>query len=209
MVDTQLRARGIADERVLEAMSRLPRERFVPQALASAAYEDRALDIGLGQTISQPYIVAYMTEKLELRPDHRVLELGTGSGYQTAILAGLCEKVYSVEHLQELSARTQATLGELVLDNVTYVVRDGSLGWPEHAPYDRLMVTAGAPSIPPPLVDQLCIDGRMILPVGDAKMQQLVVVERKRNRFVEFPLIGCRFVKLIGQHGWAAADSGG
>ncbi len=209
MVDTQLRARGIADERVLEAMSRLPRERFVPQALASAAYEDRALDIGLGQTISQPYIVAYMTEKLELRPDHRVLELGTGSGYQTAILAGLCEKVYSVEYLQELSARTQATLGELGLDNVTYGVRDGSPGWPEHAPYDRLMVTAGAPSIPPPLVDQLCLDGRMILPVGDAKVQQLVVVERKQNRFVEFPLIGCRFVKLIGQHGWPAADSGG
>ncbi len=209
MVETQLRARGIADERVLEAMSRLPRERFVPQALASAAYEDRALDIGLGQTISQPYIVAYMTEKLELRPDHRVLELGTGSGYQTAILAGLCEKVYSVEYLQELSARTQATLGALGLENVTYGVRDGSLGWQEHAPFDRLMVTAGAPSIPAPLVDQLCIDGRMILPVGDAKVQQLVVVERKRNRFVEFPLIGCRFVKLIGQHGWAATDSGG
>ena len=204
MVETQLRRRGIRDERVLAVMSRIPRECFVPPELAGAAYEDRALDIGLGQTISQPYIVAYMTEKLDLNPEHRVLEIGTGSGYQTAILASLCTKVYSVEFLPKLSERTKATLCRMELSNVEYIVGDGTLGWPEHAPYDRVIVTAGAPRIPAPLVEQLHVGGRMVLPVGDDKVQQLILVEKKECRFVEFPLIGCRFVKLIGEHGWAA-----
>ena len=204
MVETQLRRRGIRDERVLAVMSRIPRECFLPPELAGAAYEDRALDIGLGQTISQPYIVAYMTEKLDLVPEHRVLEIGTGSGYQTAILASLCRSVCSVESLPILSRRTRATLCRIEVHNVEYLVGDGTLGWPEHAPYDRMIVTAGAPRTPAPLLDQLHVGGKMVVPVGDHKVQQLILVEKKENRFIEFPLIGCRFVKLIGEHGWAA-----
>ncbi len=204
MIEQQLRRRGIGDDRVLRVMSEIPRERFVPKDLAHAAYEDRALNIGLGQTISQPYIVAYMTEQLQLRPTHRVLEIGTGSGYQTAVLASLCETIYSVECLPELSEKTQITLHQLGLSNVTYAIRDGTLGWPEHAPYERIIVTAGAPDIPAPLVDQLQVGAKMILPIGNHKAQQLVLIEKKANRFVEFPLIGCRFVKLIGQRGWQA-----
>lgn len=204
MIDDQLRRRGIGDERVLQVMARIPRERFVPESLAQAAYEDRALDIGLGQTISQPYIVAYMTEKLDLQPDHRVLEIGTGSGYQTAVLASLCAEVYTLEHLEILSRRTQSILAHLKLDNVEYRINDGSVGWPERAPFDRIMVTAGAPVIPQPLVEQLRGRGRMIVPVGDHKFQQLLVIEKREHRFVEYPLIRCRFVKLIGQCGWPA-----
>ena len=204
MIEDQLRRRGIGDDRVLRAMCEIPRERFVPKDVAHMAYEDRALDIGLGQTISQPYIVAYMTEQLQVRPTHRVLEIGTGSGYQTAVLASLCETVYSVECLPELSEKTQVTLHHLGLHNVVYAIRDGTLGWPEHAPYERIIVTAGAPDIPGPLLDQVQVGGKMILPIGNHKAQQLVLIEKKENRFVEFPLIGCRFVKLIGQRGWKA-----
>ncbi len=204
MIEDQLRRRGIRDKLVLRVMSEIPRERFVPEDLARSAYEDRALEIGLGQTISQPYIVAYMTEQLQLRPTHRVLEVGTGSGYQTAVLASLCETVYSVECLPELSEKTQVTLRQLGLNNVAYAIRDGTLGWPEQAPYERIIVTAGAPDIPGPLLDQVQVGGKMILPIGNHKSQQLVLIEKKDNRFVEFPLIGCRFVKLIGQRGWKA-----
>ena len=204
MIEDQLRRRGIGDDRVLRVMSEIPRERFVPKELARMAYDDRALEIGLGQTISQPYIVAYMTEQLQLQPTHRILEIGTGSGYQTAVLASLCETVYSVECLPELSEKTQVTLRQLGLTNVTYAIRDGTLGWPEHAPYERIIVTAGAPDIPGPLLDQVQVGGKMILPIGNHKAQQLVLIEKKDNRFVEFPLIGCRFVKLIGQRGWKA-----
>ncbi len=204
MVEDQLRRRGIRDDRVLRVMSEIPRERFVPKDLAPVAYEDRALDIGLGQTISQPYIVAYMTEQLQLQPTHRVLEIGTGSGYQTAVLASLCKAVYSVESLPELSEKTQVTLHQLGHNNVAYAIRDGTLGWPEHAPYERIIVTAGAPDIPGPLLDQVQAGGKMILPIGNHKAQQLVLIEKKDSRFVEFPLIGCRFVKLIGQRGWKA-----
>ncbi len=202
MIEDQLRRRGIRDELVLRVMSEIPRERFVPEDLARSAYEDRALEIGLGQTISQPYIVAYMTERLQIRPTHRVLEIGTGSGYQTAVLASLCETVYSVECLAELSEKTQVTLRQLGLNNVAYAIRDGTLGWPEQAPYQRIIVTAGAPDIPAPLLDQVQVGGKMILPIGNYKEQQLVLIERKNNRFVEFPLIGCRFVRLIGESGW-------
>ncbi len=202
MIEDQLRRRGIGDERVLQVMARIPRESFVPESLVEAAYEDRALDIGLGQTISQPYIVAYMTEKLDLRPDHRVLEIGTGSGYQTAVLASLCAQVYTLEHLASLSQKTQSILAYLKLDNVEYRINDGSMGWPERAPFDRIIVTAGAPAIPQPLVEQLRDRGRMIVPVGDRKLQQLLVVEKREHRFIEYPLIACRFVKLIGQCGW-------
>ncbi|MCH8851230.1 MAG: protein-L-isoaspartate(D-aspartate) O-methyltransferase [Planctomycetes bacterium] len=202
MIEDQLRRRGIRDDRVLRVMSQIPRERFVPKDLARMAYDDRALEIGLGQTISQPYIVAYMTEQLQLQPTHRVLEIGTGSGYQTAVLASLCETVYSVECLPELSEKTQVTLRQLGLTNVTYAIRDGTLGWPEHAPYQRIIVTAGAPTIPEPLLDQVQIGGKMILPIGNRKEQRLILIEKKDHRHAELPLIGCRFVKLIGQHGW-------
>ncbi|MCH8880206.1 MAG: protein-L-isoaspartate(D-aspartate) O-methyltransferase [Planctomycetes bacterium] len=204
MIEDQLRRRGIGDDRVLRVMSEIPRERFVPKELARMAYDDRALEIGLGQTISQPYIVAYMTEQLQLQPTHRILEIGTGSGYQTAVLASLCETVYSVECLPELSEKTQVRLHQLGLTNIRYAIRDGTLGWPEHAPYERIIVTAGAPDIPGPLLDQVQVGGKMILPIGNHKAQQLVLIEKKDNRFVEFPLIGCRFVKLIGQRGWKA-----
>lgn len=204
MIDDQLRRRGISDQRVLQVMARIPREGFVPESLAEAAYEDRALNIGLGQTISQPYMVAYMTEKLDLQPEHRVLEIGTGSGYQTAVLASLCAEVYTLEHLEILSQRTQSILAHLKLENVEYRIDDGSLGWPERAPFDRVMVTAGAPIIPQPLVEQLRNRGRMILPVGNHNVQQLLVIEKREHRFIEYPLIACRFVKLIGQCAWPA-----
>ena len=204
MIEDQLRRRGIGDQRVLQVMARIPRESFLPESLAHAAYEDRALDIGLGQTISQPYIVAYMTEKLDLQPQHRVLEIGTGSGYQTAVLASLCAEVYTLEHLDILSRRTQSILAHLKLENVEYRINDGSLGWPERAPFDRIIVTAGAPVIPQPLVEQLRNSGQMIVPVGNHKSQQLLAVEKREHRFIEYPLIACRFVKLIGQCGWPA-----
>ena len=139
-----------------------------------------------------------------MQPGHRVLEIGTGSGYQTAVLASLCAEVYTLEHLRILSQRTQSTLAYLKLENVEYRINDGSMGWPEQAPFDRIMVTAGAPAIPQPLVEQLRNRGRMIVPVGDRKLQQLLVIEKREHGFIEYPLIGCRFVKLIGQCGWPA-----
>lgn len=203
MVETQLSARGIRDRRVLDAMAAVPRERFVPPEYAALAYTDQALPIEESQTISQPYIVALMTEALALLPQHRVLEIGTGSGYQAAVLAELVGELHTVERLASLSDRATRRLAELGVTNVRFHVGDGSLGWPSHAPYDRIIVTAGAPAVPETLIDQLAGGGRLILPVGNAGEQRLTVLRKLPGRIVERPLIGCRFVKLVGSAGWA------
>lgn len=202
MVDEQIRARGVRDERVLRAMTDVPRERFVLSGRVADAYADRALPIADDQTISQPYIVAYMTAQLEPAPHCRVLEIGTGSGYQTAILSLLCEKVYTVERLASLAVEAKERLMEMGYENIAYHVGDGSAGWPEHAPYDRIMVTAGTPDVPAPLVDQLVDGGILVAPVGGEREQTIVRVTRTGDRTKEKYMLACRFVKLIGGHAW-------
>ncbi len=204
MVDRQLRSRGIRDKRVLDAMSTIPRHRFIPPERRCDAYEDRALPVRCGQTISQPYIVAYMTEQLEVSESDSVLEIGTGTGYQTAVLARLCRHVHSVERIAELQAQAQTTLGELNITNITFSLGDGSVGLPKIGPFDRIVVTAGAPGIPKPLTEQLADGGRMVLPVGGPHEQTIVRVVRQGSRTVETPSLACRFVKLIGTEGWSA-----
>jgi protein-L-isoaspartate(D-aspartate) O-methyltransferase len=204
MVDEQIVARGIQDMRVIDGMRKISRHVFVEEALQSQAYNDYPLPIGHGQTISQPYMVALMTEALELRGHEQVLEIGTGSGYQTAILAILGEKVYSIERISDLAARARKTLDELHHDNVEIKIFDGTYGWKEKAPFDAIMVTAGAPDIPQPLMDQLAIGGRMVIPVGEAGLQDLFKVTRTEHEFLKRNLGGCRFVKLIGRYGWDA-----
>lgn len=206
MVNIQLRNRGVDDERVLAVMSRVPRERFVLPSDEASAYEDQAMPIQAGQTISQPYIVGLMTQLLDVQPHHRVLEVGTGSGYQTAILASLARHVYSIERLSVLSELAAGRLRELGMDNVTLVVDDGSLGWPREAPFDRIMVTAGAPSVPPALIEQLADGGRLVVPVGGEGQQTLTLVERAGTTTIERPGIACRFVPLIGKAGWEGSD---
>ena len=202
MVDEQIVARGIKDERVIDGMRRLSRHLFVEEALQSQAYNDYPLPIGYGQTISQPYMVALMTEALELKGHEQVLEIGTGSGYQTALLAFLAEKVYTIERISELAARARKTLDELGCYNVEIKIFDGTYGWKEKAPFDAIMVTAGAPDVPQPLLDQLAVEGRVVIPVGEAGLQDLFKVTRRDREFVKRNLGGCRFVKLIGKHGW-------
>jgi protein-L-isoaspartate(D-aspartate) O-methyltransferase len=202
MIERQCRARGINDERVLAVMAEIPRERFVAPELADNAYSDQALPIGHAQTISQPYIVALMTAELGLTGNEVVLEVGTGSGYQTAILARLSRHVHTIERVADLAHEAEHRLSELGIANVMFHVGDGSAGWPKGGPYDRIIVTAGAPSVPEALVEQLMPGGRLVIPVGDADTQTLVVVERQHNRRIERPLIPCRFVKLIGADGW-------
>ncbi|HVW00560.1 MAG TPA: protein-L-isoaspartate(D-aspartate) O-methyltransferase [Planctomycetaceae bacterium] len=193
---------GIVDRRVLDVIERTPRERFMPSALAEQAYENRALPIGEGQTISQPYIVALMTQELRLHGNETVLEIGTGSGYQTAILAQLCRRVVSVERLGTLAATAQPVLAELGIANVEFHVGDGTLGWPASAPYDGIIVTAAAPRVPPALYAQLTEQGRMVIPVGDLASQELQLVIRTREGPAVRDLCPCRFVRLIGVEGW-------
>ncbi|HEV8322380.1 MAG TPA: protein-L-isoaspartate(D-aspartate) O-methyltransferase [Myxococcota bacterium] len=206
MVERQIRGRGVTDERVLAAMLRVPRERFVAPELARLAYDDAPLPIGEGQTISQPYMVAAMTAALGLRGDERVLEIGTGSGYQTAVLAALCAEVWSVERLPELAARAQRVLGELGCTSVRLRTADGSLGWPEGAPYDGILVAAGAPRVPPALLAQLRAPrGRLVVPVGDRSTQVLTRVVRTGDGPRDYTselLDPCRFVDLLGAEGW-------
>jgi protein-L-isoaspartate(D-aspartate) O-methyltransferase len=203
MVEKDLRRRGIRDPRVLEVMASLPRHWFVPPGDRRHAYEDRALPLEVGQTISQPYIVAYMTEALRVEPGHRVLEVGTGSGYQTAVLARLAAEVFTVERIGDLQGAARVVLEELGVANVRFRVGDGTLGWAEHAPYDRILVTAGAPDVPAPLKSQLAPDGgRMVIPVGDPDEQELIAVTRVGNAWTAEPLMGCRFVPLVGDEGW-------
>ncbi|RJP35921.1 MAG: protein-L-isoaspartate(D-aspartate) O-methyltransferase [Phycisphaerales bacterium] len=202
MVEEQLRARGISDARVLAAMGAVPRERFVPASTRFQAYDDGALAVGEGQTISQPYIVGYMTAELDVGAEHRVLEVGTGTGYQTAVLARLATRVYTVERLPRLAQAAAETLAALGVANVVTRVGDGSLGWPEEAPFDRIIVTAGAPGVPQTLLNQLTDGGILVAPVGELSSQRLVRVVRRGRTFHERPGIGCRFVKLIGGEGW-------
>ena len=202
MVRGQLIPRGIEDQRVLDAMSKIPRDRFVDEALAGEAYNDHPLPIGHKQTISQPYMVALMTEALELKGDEKVLEIGTGSGYQTAILAQLAEKVYTVERIRVLMVKARTLLAELECNNVLFKAYDGTLGWQEYAPYDAIMVTAGAPGIPEPLLEQLAERGRLLIPIGDRSSQDLMRITKMNGKYLQENLGGCRFVDLIGLHGW-------
>jgi protein-L-isoaspartate(D-aspartate) O-methyltransferase len=201
-----LERRGITDLRVLHALEETRRDLFVPEALQYAAYEDDALPIGEGQTISQPYIVALMTQELRLEGDETVLEIGTGSGYQAAILARLARRVVTIERLERLSERARGLLSELGVGNVEFFVGDGTLGNPERGPYDRVIVTASAPAIPEPLYEQLKPGGLIVAPVGDESSQELVVLEKTPAGPRFTPLCGCRFVKLIGKAGWAPAE---
>jgi protein-L-isoaspartate(D-aspartate) O-methyltransferase len=202
MVDTQIKVRGISDPRVLTAMRRVPRHKFIPGHLWDQAYNDYPLPIGEDQTISQPYIVALMTEILEPRAGDRVLELGTGSGYQAAILAELVAEVYSIDRMANLSARAQQVLTDLGYQNIHLKVGDGTLGWPEEGPFDAILVTAGAPQVPRPLVEQLALDGRLVIPVGDQYSQTLTLVRQTREGVKYEYHGGCRFVRLIGKYGW-------
>jgi protein-L-isoaspartate(D-aspartate) O-methyltransferase len=198
MVRTQIQARGIRNEGVLEVMSRIPRHRFVSGVSNYEAYGDYPLSIGHGQTISQPYMVALMSEEMKLRGTERVLEIGTGSGYQTAILAELAAEVYTVELIPELVERSRRLLEELGYTNISYRCADGSLGWPEHAPYDRILVAAAAASIPRPLTSQLADHGILVIPVGDSRhYQTLLIVRREGSRLDTRESIGCRFVPLV------------
>ncbi len=193
----------IADERVLEAMNRVQRHLFVPQAIWSQAYKDNALPIAAKQTISQPFIVARMSELLELKGRERVLEIGSGSGYQTAVLALLARKVYAIERLAPLAAEAKQVLLQMGYRNISYRTADGTEGWPVYAPFDAILVAAGGPEIPEPLVQQLEIGGRMVIPVGkEVKSQILVRVTRTAKGFDKEDCGPCSFVPLIGQHGW-------
>src|SRR2546421_10047189 len=200
MVDEQLARRGITDARVLDVMRRIPRHRFVEEGLTHGAYEDHPLPIGEGQTISQPYIVALMTALLELTGQEKVLEVGTGSGYQTAVLGALARRVCSIERLPRLAERARATLEALGVQNVWIRVGNGALGWPDEAPFDRILVPAGGPSVPPPLVHQLTVGGRMVLPIGDATNQVLTLVENADGQMKTTSHGDCSFVKLVGKY---------
>ena len=202
MVDDQIIGRGIKDERVLAAMRRVPRHEFLPEAIRGMAYADNALPIGEGQTMSQPDMVAIMTELLGLTSTERVLEIGTGSGYQAAVLAELCIKVYTVERIKTIAEKARATLDRLGYQNVAIKVYDGTYGWKEMAPFDAIMVTAGAPEIPAPLVEQLKDGGRMVIPVGERFGQSLLKVIKTAEGTVTQRSIPCVFVPLIGNHAW-------
>jgi protein-L-isoaspartate(D-aspartate) O-methyltransferase len=203
MVEEQVRSRGIDDPRILAAMEQVPRERFVPLENRDQALEDRALPIACGQTISQPYMVACMSAHLELEPHHRVLEIGTGSGYQTAVLARLAGEVYTVERVEPLLTAARSLLESMGVGNVLYRLGDGSLGWPESAPFDRIIVTAAAPRVPQALLKQLVDPGLLVIPVGGESEQTLTVVRLKDGRLIESPRLQCRFVKLIGDQAWS------
>jgi len=203
MVREQIEGRGVTDPEVLRAMRKIPRHLFVDEALIPQAYENHPLPIGHGQTISQPYVVAWMTELLQVAPGMRVLEIGTGSGYQTAILAELGAHVYSVERVKPLAAVARQRLADLRYLRVRIKLDDGTLGWPDEAPFDRILVTAAGPKIPEPLLDQLADPGRMVLPVGASRRgQSLYLVVKEAGRVVTQDLGGVMFVDLVGAHGW-------
>ena len=197
----------IRDERVLEAMTIVPRHFFVPDALKAQAYKDNALPISNNQTISQPFIVARMTELLELAPDAKVLEIGAGSGYQTAILARLARMIYAIERVPNLARQAQERLSKLNIQNVTIRCADGTNGWETNAPFDGILVAAGSPSMPKPLLNQLKIGGKLVIPIGqDQKSQNLIRVTRTSNGFDTEDFGACAFVPLIGEHGWQTGE---
>ncbi len=203
MVREQIESRGVSDAAVLSAMRKVPRHEFMQEALATQAYDDRPQPIGEGQTISQPYVVALMTELLQVRPGMRVLEIGTGSGYQAAILAEMGAEVYTVERIKKLHIAARDRFMAMRAFNIFLKLDDGTLGWPEHAPFDRIMVTAGGPRIPRPLVEQMADPGRMVIPVGESRRdQQLKVVIREQGRVLVRDHGGVAFVDLVGAHGW-------
>jgi protein-L-isoaspartate(D-aspartate) O-methyltransferase len=199
-----LRSRGIRDERVLKAMSDIPRHWFVPEAFEAQAYGDHALPIGQEQTISQPYMVALMTELLGVNQDSTVLEIGAGSGYQTAVLSAVAGRVFALERLSDLARTAQANIRRLGCYNATVKWFDGTIGWSEHAPYDGILVAAGGPEIPEPLIQQLAVGGRLVIPIGDAEQQTLIRVIRTESGVVRENHGQCMFVKLIGRYGWQA-----
>lgn len=202
MVEEQLVRRGVTDPRVLDAMRRIPRHLFVQEALRDRAYGDYPLPIGEEQTISQPFIVGLMSSLLELTGREKILEVGTGSGYQTAVLAELGRRVCSVERLPVLAAQARAALESLGYHNVWIRVANGTIGWGDEAPFDRILVTAGGPAVPPPLFDQLAEGGRMVLPIGDAVNQTLTLVENVGGQMRTRPYGDCKFVKLVGRYAW-------
>jgi protein-L-isoaspartate(D-aspartate) O-methyltransferase len=202
MVEEQLVSRGIKDPRVLWAMAKVPRHLFVEGGLWDQAYDDHPLTIGAGQTISQPYMVALMVEALGLKGTERVLEVGTGSGYEAAVLAELCAQVFSVERLEDLTLKARTTLTSLGYENVSILMGDGTLGWEEHAPYDAVVISAAAPGIPRPLLEQLKIPGYLVLPMGEKELQALVRIRKDGEGIREEYLGECRFVKLRGEYGW-------
>ena len=203
MVREQLIPRNINDERVLEAMAQVPRHLFVQDALRSQAYGDHSLPIGAGQTISQPYIVALMTQALQLTGDESVLEIGTGCGYQTAVLTRLCHRVLTVERIKQLHIKARSTLDKMQIFNVICTVDDGTMGWPQYSPYDAIIVTAAGPDIPTPLIEQLADPGRLVIPIGSQESQELVLLEKKDGEISRQTLELVRFVPLIGGHGWS------
>jgi protein-L-isoaspartate(D-aspartate) O-methyltransferase len=202
MVERQLRRREIQDPRLLEAFLAVPRHRFIPPRYRDESYEDHPVRIAWCQTISQPYMVAWMTQELRLHGDERVLEVGTGSGYQAAILAHLAGELYTVERVPELAEQAERLLGKLGYGNVHFRVGDGTLGWAEQGPYDAVLVTAGAPEVPSALLDQVADGGRLVMPVGGRGEQQLTVVERRGGTCRRRKLGGCVFLPLIGEQGW-------
>lgn len=202
MVESQLARRGIKAKRVLEAMRQVPRHLFIPEDMRSLAYCDGPLPIGHGQTISQPYIVALMTELLELTGQEKVLEIGTGSGYQAAILSRLARQVYSLERHAALAQQAEKVLAQLGYDNVVVRVGNGTLGWPEHSPYEAIIITAAAPEVPQPLPDQLADGGRLVAPVGSHWSQVLVKVRRQGDLLIRERLTAVAFVPLVGEYGW-------
>ena len=206
MVTEQLIPKGIKDDQILAAMSRVPRHLFVSPGMEYQAYEDRPLQVGFGQTISQPLIVAMMTEELHLTGVERVLEIGTGSGYQAAILAELAKEVYTIERLSDLSSRAGQVLSNLKYKNISLKVGDGTLGWVDKAPFDRIIVTAGAPCVPEALQMQLTDGGMLVIPVGDKDLQKLEVITRKGERYDKRVVTHCRLVKLVGDQGWNVND---
>lgn len=209
MIQTQVIDRGIDEPHVIEALRAVPRDRFLPEARRGEAFADRAVPIGHAQTISQPYIVALMSQTLDVQPHHRVLEIGTGSGYQTAILARLAAEVYTVERLKPLLDEAWERLMDLGLRNVRFRHGDGTLGWPQAAPFDRILIAAGAPQMPQQLLlGQLGDGGQAVLPVGPEDEQMLVLVRRRGDRLDVRDISPCRFVKLIGSEGWAVEPEG-
>jgi protein-L-isoaspartate(D-aspartate) O-methyltransferase len=206
MVRRQIEGRGITDPRVLEAVKTVPRHEFVDEALIERAYGDFPLPIGEAQTISQPYMVAEMTQALALTPEDRVLEIGTGSGYQTAVLAELVYRVYSVERIHSLYAQARRRFDRLGYPNIVTRFSDGTVGWSEEAPFDAILVAAGSPKIPEPLVNQLGPGGRMVIPVGDRFSQELTKICRDERGVRQTRMGGCRFVSLVGEHGWEPRD---
>jgi len=202
MVEEQLLPRGIKDSRVINAFYKVERHKFIPIEYRASAYGDFPVPIGEGQTISQPYIVALMTECLDLKGEERVLEIGTGSGYQAAILAELAKEVYSIERFESLAKNAQKVLDELGYTNIKIKVGDGTLGWQEFSPFARIIITAASPQIPLPLIEQLKENGKLVLPLGESFSQVLTVVEKKEGKIKTQEICGCVFVPLVGKYGW-------